>query len=167
MLGVARVALSIKMEEWSELNDFVESLTPETKRSIYLTVARNASVVGNVDLAKLAAERARDLSPEASQERQRAVVYGALAAVGSADPARGPRLLDGVDREQLPSGDQPLYDAAAYVSGRVFRPPAKGFKETPAGDPNATDADLARAEKLLKDGDAAIASARKTMAREK
>ncbi|MBB4199347.1 hypothetical protein CCR94_05815 [Rhodoblastus sphagnicola] len=167
MLGVARVALSIKLEEWSQLDGFVESLTPETKRNIYLTVAQNASVVGNVDLATMAAGRARELSAVDSAERQRATVYGALAAVGAADSARSGHLLDGVDRAQLPPGDQPLYDAAAYVSGRVFRPPARGFKDKPAGDANTTDADLERAEKLLKDGDAVIASARKTMAREK
>ena len=68
---------------------------------------------------------------------------------------------------KLPSGDQPLYDAAAYVSGRIYRTPARGFKETPAGDANAVDADLARAEKLLTQGDAVIDSARKTMARER
>ncbi len=167
MLGVARVAVSIKASEWSQLNAFVESLTPETKRNIYLTVAQNASVVGNVDLARMAAQRARDLSPEESQERQRAIVYGALAAVGDADPARSGRLLDGVDREKLPPGDQPLYDAAAYVSGRIYRGPAKGFKEAPPGEANAVDADLARAEKLLAQGDAVIDSARKTMARQR
>jgi chemotaxis protein MotC len=167
MLGVARVAVSIKLSEWSQLNGFVESLTPETKRNIYLTVAQNASVVGNVDLARMAAQRARDLSPEESQERQRAIVYGALAAVGEADPVSSARLLDGVDRAKLPAGDQPLHDAAAYVSGRIYRPPAKGFKETPPGDANAVDADLERAEKLLAQGDAAIASARKTMARQR
>ncbi|PPQ38613.1 hypothetical protein SAMN06265338_106212 [Rhodoblastus acidophilus] len=167
MLGVARVARSIKLEEWSQLQDFVESLTPETKRNIYLTVAQTASVVGNVDLAAMAASRARDLSVDGSEERQRASVYGALAAVGSADPARSAHLLDDVDRGRLTPADQPLYDAAAYVAGRIFRAPAKGFKEQPAGDANATDADLARAEKLLKDGDAVIASARKTMARER
>jgi len=167
MLGVARVALSIKLSEWSQLNDFVESLTPETKRNIYLTVAQNASVVGNVDLARMAAQRARDLSPDDSQERQRAIVYGALAAVGDADAQSSARLLDGVERGKLPEGDQPLYDAASYVSGRIYRSPARGFKEKPAGDANAVDADMARAEKLLAQGDEAIASVKKTMARQR
>lgn len=167
MLGVARVAVSIKLSEWSQLDAFIESLTPETKRNIYLTVAQNASVVGNVDLARMAARRARDLSPEDSQERQRAIVYGALAAVGDADPATSARLLDGVDRAKLPPGDQPLHDAAAYVSGRIYRPPAKGFKEAPPGDATAVDADLTRAEQLLTQGDAVIASVRKTMTRQR
>jgi chemotaxis protein MotC len=157
--------LSIKLEEWRELNDFIESLTPETKRNIYLTVAQNASVVRNVDLALLAAQRARELSAEHSQEQQRAIVYGALAAVGAADPVRSAHLLDGVDRAQLPAGDQPLYDAAAYVSGRIFRAPVKGFKEPPAGGASAADADIARAEKLLAQGDAVIDSVTKTMER--
>ena len=165
MLGVARVSLSIKLSEWSQLNDFVESLTQETKLKIYLTVAENASVVGNVELAAMAAQRARDLSPEDSRERQRASLYVALAAVGSADPARSAHLLDGVDRAQLPPGDQPLYDAAAHVSGRIYRAPEKDFKQAPPGDPDAVDADFDRAENLLAQGDEAIASVRKTMAR--
>jgi len=167
MLGVARVAVSIKLSEWSDLNDFVESLTPETKRKIYLTMAQNASVVGNIDLARMAARRARELSPEDSQERQRAIVYGALAAVGDADPVTSAHLLDGVDRAQLPAGDQPLYDAASMVSRRIYRGPARGFKEAPPGGDNAVDADLARAEKLLAQGDEAIAAVDKTMTRKR
>jgi chemotaxis protein MotC len=165
MLGVSRVATSINPSEWSQLGDFVESLTQENKLKIYLMVAQNASVVGNFDLAAMAARRAQELSAEGSRDRQRAIVYGALAAVGAADPPRSAHLLDGVDRAQLPAGDQPLYDAAAYVSGRIYRAPEKNFKQPPQGDPNALDGDFDRAEKLLAEGDAAIASARKTMAR--
>jgi chemotaxis protein MotC len=170
MLGVARVSLSIKLAEWEQLDDFIESLTPDTKRNLYLTVAQNASVVGNVALAAMAAQRARDLSAENSQERQRAIVYGAAASVGTAGASQSVHLLDGVDRAQLPAGDQPIYDAVAFVTGRIFHAPAKGFKEPPPKDPiaagaNPADADMARAEKLLQQGDAVIASVRKTMER--
>ena len=50
-------------------------------------------------------------------------------------------------------------------SGRIYRAPEKDFKQPPPGDPDAVDADFDRAENLLAQGDEAIASVRKTMAR--
>ncbi len=165
MLGVARVSLSIKLEQWRQLDGFIESLSDETKRNIYLTVAQTASMVGNFDLGAMAAARARDLSAEGSAERQRAIVYGGAATVGAAPEQDSAHLLDGVAREQLPPGDQPIYDAVAFVSGRIFRAPEKAFKAPPPGEANEADGRMAQAEKLLQQGDEVIASVRKTMER--
>ena len=165
LVSAARVSLKIKPSEWAQLEDFIRTLTPETQRSLYLVMAQTAAVGGNVGLGDMAAKRALELTPDNSVERQRALLYRALAEVGGADAARGPDLLRDVDRARLPPGDQPLYDAAALVSARIFRAPESQFATKPPPAPPKVDAALAQAETSVKDADEVMASVRKTMER--
>jgi chemotaxis protein MotC len=121
LLSAARVSLRIQVAEWTQLDAVINSLKPETRRALYLVMAQTAAVGGNFALGDMAAGRVLDLSPENSVERQRALLFRAVARVGAADFAHRPALLREVDRARLPSGDQPLYDAAALVSARIFR----------------------------------------------
>ena len=165
LLSAARVSLQISAAEWTQLDEFINSLKPEMRRALYLAMAQTAAVGGNFALGDMAAGRVLDLSPENSVERQRAMLFRAAARVGAADFAQGPALLREVDRAKLPPGDQPLYDAAFLVSARIFRAPETRFANPPPGAANAVDVALARAESSVKDADAALDSVAKSMER--
>jgi chemotaxis protein MotC len=165
LLSAARVSLRIRVAEWTQLDEFINSLKPETRRALYLVVAQTAAVGGNFALGDMAAGRVLDMSPENTVERQRALLFRAAARVGAADFATGPALLREVDRAKLPSGDQPLYDAAALVSARIFRAPETRFSSPPPGAADAVDAVLARADRSVQDADAAMDSVARSMER--
>ncbi len=165
MAAVARVSLLIKPSEWAQLEEFINSLTPETRLKLYLAMAQASVVGGNVGLADMAAQRAIDLAGDGSVERQRSLLYRAAAQVGVADPVHGPRLLADVARDRLPAADQPLYDAVATASVQIFRDPESNFVATPPGDANEIDASLSRAEKGVKEADDVMDSVTRTMER--
>jgi chemotaxis protein MotC len=165
MLAVIRVSQSIQLSEWAQLAEFIESLSPETRRELYLAMARTAAVVGNGGLAAMAARQALELSPVDSPDRQRALLYRAAARVGAADFTESRLLLRDLDRSKLPAGDQPLHDAVTLALTRIFRPPEQHFASAPPGAANDADAALARAERSVKRADAALDSVRRTMER--
>ena len=165
LVSAARVSLRIKPSEWAQLEDFIASLTPETRRALYLVMAQTAAVGGNAAFGDMAAQRALALTPDDNVERQRALLYRALAEVGGADAAHGPELLLDIDRARLPPGDQPLYDAAAQVEARMFRAPESHFAKPPPGAATPVDAALEKAESSVKDADAVMEGVRKTMER--
>lgn len=169
MGAVARVSALVKIGEWADLEDFINSLAPETRRALYLVMAKAAAVGGNSAFAFLAAQRALELSAPDSVVRQRAQLYRAAARVGEADETQNPFLLRDIERARLPAADQPLYDATALVSARLFRAPerdaasAAGARE---GD-GIPAAALAQAETSLKDANAALEDARQSMERKR
>jgi chemotaxis protein MotC len=165
MLAVIRVSQSIKLSEWAQLSEFIDSLSPETRRTLYLAMARTAAVVGNGGLAAMAAQHALDLSPADSPDRQRALLFRAAAKVGVADFAQSRLLLRDLDRSKLPAGDQPLYDAVILALSRIFRPPEQNFAAPPPGAANEADAALARAQTSVKEADAVLESVTRTMER--
>jgi chemotaxis protein MotC len=171
MGAVARVSVLIKIEEWADLEEFVSSQAPETRRALYLIMAKTAAVAGNSAFAFLAAQRAMELAAPDSIEGQRARLYRAAARVGEADAAQNPLLLRDIERGRLPAADQPLYDATALVSARLFRAPERDADLAPgagAGEGEGIPpAALAQAEMSLKDADSAIEGARTSMERKR
>jgi chemotaxis protein MotC len=166
LFSVARVSLRIHVSEWAQLDEFINSLKPETRRALYLVVAQNAAVGGNFPLGEMAAGRALELAPDRNApDRQRALLYRAASRVGSVDAAQAPALLREVDRARLPPGDQPIHDAVALAAARMFRAPETRFAAPPPGPPDAVDAALARAEASVTDADAALDAARRSMER--
>jgi chemotaxis protein MotC len=168
MGAVARVSALVKIEEWADLEEFINSLAPETRRALYLVMAKTAAVAGNSAFAFLAAQRAMELSAPDSVERQRAQLYRAAARVGEADAAQNPFLLRDIERAWLPAADQPLYDATALVSARLFRAPERDSAAAAdaAGD-GVPAAALAQAETSLKDANSALEGARQSMERQR
>jgi chemotaxis protein MotC len=175
MGAVARVSVMIKIEEWADLEEFINSPAPETRRALYLVMAKTAAVAGNSAFAFLAAQRAMELAPPDSVEGQRARLYRAAARVGEADAAQNPLLLRDIERARLPAADQPLYDATALVSARLFRAPERdaalaagaGVGEGAGAGEAIPAAALAQAEMSLKDADSALEGARASMERKR
>jgi chemotaxis protein MotC len=165
MAASARVSLSIKPSEWAQLTEFINSLTPETRRALYLGMAQAAAVSGNFELASMASQFVLDLAPTDIVERQRALLYRAAARVGLGDRAQGQAMPPELDRAKLPAGDQPLHDAVAMASARIFHAPERKIAGPPPGVANEVDAAMTRADGSLKEADAVMASARQTMER--
>ena len=161
----ARVSLSIKLAEWAQLTEFINSLTPETRRALYLGMAQAAAVSGNFELAAMAAQIVLDLAPTDIVERQRALLYRSAARVGLGDRVQGQAMPQELDRAKLPPGDQPLHDAVAMASARIFHAPERKIAGPPPGAANEVDAAMARADGSLKEAEAVMVSARQTMER--
>lgn len=162
MSAVARVAALIKIEQWMELDDFVNGEAPEIRRAIYLAMAKTAAVAGNSAFAFLAAQRALALAPPDTVDRQRALLYRGAAQVAEVTEAQADGLLREIERRRLPVADQPLYDATAMVAARIFRAPERVAAPPPEAN---TDPVLTEADARLRDADAAMEDARRSMER--
>jgi chemotaxis protein MotC len=163
--AVARVSVLIKPEQWEQVDEFISSLTAERRRELYLVSAQTAAVAGNSSFADLAAQRALQLAAPGTVERQRALLYRAVSQVAGAETFRGSNLLRDVEREKLPVADQPLYDATALASARIFRAPEGDFAAPPSGAGDLVGGELALAEAGLRAAEAAVESARDSMER--
>jgi chemotaxis protein MotC len=161
--AVARVSVIIKIDQWAQLDEFIDSLSPERRLALYLVMAQAAAVAGNSAFADLAAQQASALAARSSVERQRALLYRAAAQVGEAGQAPDPNLLRDVERQKLPLADQPLYDATSMIAARIYQPPETSFDKPPEGAGDLANGGLARAEDGLREADAAIEKARKSM----
>ena len=165
LVDVERVSALITVEQWTRLDEFMDSLGVERRRVFYLAMAQTAAVAGNSAFADFAARRALALAAPDSVERQRALLYRAAANVARVGgPAYGD-LLSGLDRARLPRADQPLYDAVVVVAARITREPERNFAAAPPGAGDLPGGEFARAEASLRAADAAIDAARKSMER--
>lgn len=164
VVDVERVSVRIKVEQWAPLDEFMDSLAVDRRRSFYLAMAQTAAASNNSAFADFAARRALALAAPDGVERQRALLYRAAVDVAVA-PANG-ELLREIDRAKLPRTDQPLYDAVAMVAARIVRAPEKDFTAPPPGAGDLSGGEFARAEASLREADAALAAERKSMERQ-
>jgi hypothetical protein len=163
VIAAERVSALIKVEQWTRLDEFMDSLSVEKRRSFYLAMARTAAVAGNSVFADFAARRALALAAPDSIDRQRALLYRAAADVaGLGDTPEGD-LLQGVERGRLPRMDQPLYDAVSVVAAAVRRAPERNFTSPPADAGDLPGHEFARAAASLGEASAAINAERKSM----
>ncbi len=165
MSAVARISALIKIEQWAELDDFINGEAPETRRALYLVMAKTAAVAGNSAFADLSAQRAIELSAPDSAERQRAMLYRAAAQVADVGAAQSQALLRSVARDRLPPSDQLLYDATALVAARILRAPEQDVASPPGDSAEVADQATSQAEADLKTADSAIEDARKSLER--
>jgi chemotaxis protein MotC len=165
MSAVARISALIKIEQWAELDEFINGESSETRRALYLVMAKTAAVAGNSAFADLSAQRAIELSAPDSTERQRAMLYRAAAQVADVGATQSQALLRPVARDRLPPSDQSLYDATALVSARIFRTPEQDAASPPGVSGEVADQAASEAEAGLKTADSAIEDARKSMER--
>ena len=163
--AIARVSVLIKTEQWAQFDEFIDSLSPERRRLLYLVMARTAAVAANSAFADLAARRAQALAAPDSVDLQRALLYRAAANIGGPEAAHNAELLRAVARNRLPVGDQPLFDAVVLVSARVFAPPPTDFAAPPAGAGDLAGGEFGHAEAGLRDADVALVAARQSMGR--
>jgi chemotaxis protein MotC len=134
---VARLSEAATERSRSMLAGILENVAVPDRRKIYLALARQSVVKGNIDMARFAAERAAQLSTVGSPDSIRSKVYEAAALVVTDDYAEAVETLGTVDRARLPKRDAELVDAAASVASEVRRWPetAGAQTETPDATP--------------------------------
>ncbi|KQT66081.1 MULTISPECIES: hypothetical protein [unclassified Aureimonas] len=128
--------------------DVTARLTPDSRRSLLLAVARRALVDGKLSLAELASDAAGSIEGIAPAEKQRAELYATAARLGKAPTSDAAALLDAIRRDELHPDDVKLLDAAHSVIAGIERPlDAPGEAED--GDAAEASPVYARAERLL------------------
>lgn len=107
----------------ARLADVLEDAALPDRRELYLALAKQSVIKGNVGLARFAAAHAAQLSSEGSLESVRSKVYEAAALVVTDDYAEAVDTLERVDRAALVKRDAELFDAASSVAAEVQRWP--------------------------------------------
>ncbi|MFG5117422.1 chemotaxis protein MotC [Methylorubrum sp. POS3] len=145
----------------ASLERMLEEIEPESRRDLYLLVARAALEQGRRETALFAAERAAGLAGSDIHAAAQARLYrGAALIVAEGRFEEGREALRGLDRAALAAGDLELLDAALSAANQIRgplpsvveppateAPPRRAVPEPPAIG-RARDA-LARAERAL------------------
>ncbi len=98
-------------DHFSELDDMLAMVEPESRCDLYLTVALASAVSGRATAARLAAERASGLALAGSVQEARAKLYHAAALATMPQLAdKGMGEIKSIDRSHLSASDQDFYD---------------------------------------------------------
>ena len=141
------------VDHFATLNRILAELGTDSRRDLYLLIARTAIQEGKTASALLAADKALALCAPGSLDAMQARLYRAAAEIVNLTTFQsGLRTLRSLDRTKLPSGDVVLLDAALAtaeaigrgLSGRPAPPEADAATATPqaAADPAGAAASL-------------------------
>ena len=123
-------------ERFAVLSRILDELGPESRKDLYLLIARTAIQEGKTGSALLAADRALALCAPESPEAVQARLYRAAAEIVSlATFQSGLRTLKAIDRAKLSRRDTQLLDTALATAEEIRR----GL----AGKPGLPEADTA------------------------
>ncbi len=142
--GVAKQNFK-RASEWISRTETELMKVPAAERiGLYLAIAEEATKGGNIDIARFAAGKARELSQAGSRSYQRARLFEGAALAATADFGQGLDILNAVDATQLAISDREVRDSALAVAGAVGRWPSP-----PAALDEPAPGSVARAEVLL------------------
>lgn len=117
--GVARQDFK-RTSEWISRTETELMKVPATERvGLYLAIAQEATKGGNIDIAKFAAEKARELSHGGSRQIARAILYEGAARVATDEFEAGVALLREVDLTKLDAADRQIHAAALAIARAV------------------------------------------------
>lgn len=142
--GVARQDFK-RASEWISRTETELMKVPAAERvGLYLAIAEEATRGGNIDIARFAAGKARELSRADSRSYQRASLFEGAALAATEDFGQGLDILNAVDATKLAIPDREIRDSALAVGGAVGKwpPPPQKLDEP---DPQS----VARAQALL------------------
>lgn len=110
--------------QFQRLDLLLADVEDDSRRELYLVVARAAVNGGKTAVAAMAAERALQSAQPASRDRARALLYrGAALAVTPDGLMTSLDDLKAVDRRLLTPSDAALYDAAAATADLILTAP--------------------------------------------
>lgn len=142
--GVARQNFR-RGSEWISRTETELMKVPVSERiGLYLAIAEEATKGGNIDIARFAAGKARELAHADSRSLHRAKLFEGAALAATSDFEQGVELLRDIDPEKVNASDMEIRDAALSVAGAVGRWPAE-----PAALEEADPPSVARAQALL------------------
>ena len=142
--GVARQDFK-RASEWISRTETELMKVPAAERAgLYLAIAEEATKGGNIDIARFAAGKARELSHADSRSLERAKLFEGAALAATHEFEQGLALLKDVDPEKLTPADREIHDSALAVAGSVGKWPTVPA-ELEEGEPES----VARAQALL------------------
>lgn len=148
----------------ASLERMLDEIEPESRRDLYLLVARAGLEQGRRETALFAAERAMGLAAPDSRAAAQARLYrGASLIVAEGRFEEGYEALRALDRADLGASDAELLDAALSTA-RQIRTPAPAAEAAPAppssaGRPMPESGSLLRAQEALGRAERAMAAA--------
>ncbi len=147
--GVARQDFK-RATEWISRTERELMKVPAAERvGVYLAIAQEATKGGNIDIAKFAAGKARELSHAGSRQIARATLYEGAARVATDEFETGVQLLRDVDLAMLDTADREIHAAALAVARSVGAWPEIQDVAAEADVPSS----VSRAQALLSDVD--------------
>lgn len=152
--GVARQDFK-RASEWISRTETELMKVPAAERvGVYLAIAQEATKGGNIDIAKYAAGKARELSHGGSRQMARALLYEGAARVATDEFEAGVALLREADLTMLDAADREIHSAALSVSRSVGAwPDAKDV------DDAELPSSVSRAQVLLSEVDTLLGGA--------
>jgi chemotaxis protein MotC len=121
--GVARQDFKRATDWISRTETELQKAPPSERVGLYLAIAEQATKGGNIDIARYAAGKAKDLAQAGSPELARAQLYEGAAMVATADFEAGLALLGEADLSLLRASDREIHKAALAVAQSVGRWP--------------------------------------------
>ncbi|MGE8581418.1 chemotaxis protein MotC [Agrobacterium tumefaciens] len=107
----------------------------ERQKEAYLRLSRLAAISGKDSLARMAALKAKALSPDMpDQPPVQANLYESLSNIGTPDVVSAIETIGQIPEAQLSDRDRALRDAARAIADQVVRPPSP----QPGADPGVT-----------------------------
>jgi len=107
----------------------------ERQKEAYLRLSRLAAISGKDSLARMAALKAKTLSPDMPDQPQvQANLYESLSNIGTPDVVSAIETIGQIPEAQLSDRDRALRDAARAIADQVVRPPSP----QPGADPGVT-----------------------------
>ena len=107
----------------------------ERQKEAYLRLSRLAAISGKDSLARMAALKAKTLSPDMPDQPQvQANLYESLSNIGTPDVVSAIETIGQIPEAQLSDRDRALRDAARAIADQVVRPPSP----QPSADPGVT-----------------------------
>jgi chemotaxis protein MotC len=110
-------------ESFGKLEATVDGMRPEDRRSVYLALAFDRLMAGEIEIARLVATGAADLADTGSAEALRAALYQAAAQVATPAPGAALDAIRAIDPAALSPGDAELHAAALAIVEQVWREP--------------------------------------------
>ncbi len=107
----------------------------ERQKEAYLRLSRLAAISGKDSLARMAALKAKALSPDMPDQPQvQANLYESLSNIGTPDVVSAIETIGQIPEAQLSDRDRALREAARAIADQVVRPPSP----QPGTDPGVT-----------------------------
>lgn len=107
----------------------------ERQKEAYLRLSRLAAISGKDSLARMAALKAKALSPDMPDQPQvQANLYESLSNIGTPDVVSAIETIGQIPEAQLSDRDRALRNAARAIADQVVRPPSP----QPGADPGVT-----------------------------
>lgn len=107
-----------------QIRDTIAVMDPDRQLATYLRIARQATIAGELDLARMASEEAAKITDATAKDKAvLAGFYSGVADVSSSNAAKAAEGLDLVPDAALSPRDKLLRDAARIVAEQVLKAP--------------------------------------------